>query len=390
MASYRVVIMYVYHTCVLRCGYCNLAEQGHVLDTSVLQRYKDPAFIDQITGYFNKRTTTDDKWLILLTGGDPLMMPNFDRFCDNLFAHGNRVGVYTSLAFKSTHRWFRYLLTRQAPEFDYLTTSFHPESEEEIDDYFQRVELLKKAGHSVFVRMVGHPKRLARLPELAERCRKLDVGFFPTVMFGPDHPWSYTEEERNLLRQHFTSYTQIVQLQGGLDTTITRCQAGSRYLAVYMENGNLLPCISVKGPVLGNIYEDRLTLYDKAIACPEAPAPCICDVHMQQDIVEGSDDRASLEAAKRGFVNPLSFEAQDELVRRKGLPMASSTGRWEKLIGNVASNDQLFFDRAMVREQHIKAYGKRRPLPMAAAPAEAPAASLRPGLMRKLWRALVS
>jgi MoaA/NifB/PqqE/SkfB family radical SAM enzyme len=360
MVTYRLMEMYLFHTCVLRCGYCNLAEQGHVLETASLQRFKDRGYVAQVVHFFNSRTTDQEKWNLLLTGGDPLLMPHFDLFCDTLFARGNRVSLYTSLAFQRSHRWFQYLLAHPAPEVDYIMASFHPESEAEEEEYFARVHLLKRAGHCIILRFVGHPKRLRLLPRLLSRCRDLDVAFYPTTMFGPNYPQGYTAQERSLLRAFFTSYSQIAQLHGGLDTTATRCYAGSRVFAVHLRTGDITPCISVPHPVIGNLYEDRLASFERAIACPTRPGTCVCDVHFQQNIVVGADDQAAFAAIKNGFVAPLPLAEQEALVQASGLPFLPRQQHSTIEIGQVASDDILFFDREYVRLAYEKNYGKAR------------------------------
>lgn len=363
MVTYRLMEMYLFHTCVLRCGYCNLAEQGHVLEIGPLQRFKDRSYVAQVVDFFNTRTTDREKWNLLLTGGDPLLMPHFDLFCDTLFARGNRVSLYTSLAFPRSHRWFQYLLAHPAPDVDYIMASFHPESEPEEEEYFARVRLMKAAGHCIILRFVGHPKRLGLLPRLLSRCRDLDVAFYPTTLLGPNYPQSYTAQERSLLRSFFASYSQIAQLHGGLDTTATRCYAGSRVFAVHLRTGDITPCISVSHPVLGNVYEDRLASFEKPVACPTRPGTCVCDVHFQQNIVVGADDQAAFAAIKRGFVAPLPLQEQESLVQSRGLPFLARQEQKTIGIGQVASGDVLVFDREYVRQAYAKNYGQeRRPL----------------------------
>ena len=189
---------------------------------------------------------------------------------------------------------------------DYLMVSFHPEAEEIEDLFFARLDRLKQAGHSVIFRFVGHPARLHRLDALSEKCRELDIAFYPTPLFSPDYPAAYTAEERRAIRRHFASLSQVIQMENGIDTSSTRCWAGSRLIAIDMRTGNITPCISVLGPILGNIYEDRLESYSSTIACPSPGIGCSCDVHFQQDTIPGAEDRARFERLKAGHVQPVS------------------------------------------------------------------------------------
>ena len=84
----RTVEMFLFDTCTHKCAYCHFAESGKVLDVSQLRPYRDPIFIERVVSFFNKRTTADDKWLITLTGGEPLLMPNLAQFGSALWSKG--------------------------------------------------------------------------------------------------------------------------------------------------------------------------------------------------------------------------------------------------------------------------------------------------------------
>jgi len=308
----RMIEMFLFDTCTHKCAYCHYAESGKVLDGSQMKPYRDPAFIDQIVGFFIRRTTKFEKWTINLTGGEPLLMPNLRRFVDVIGEHGNRVAYNTALLVGESHPGYQYLL-ESVCHTEYIMASFHPEAEAIEDRYFSRLEELKKAGHSVIMRFVGHPARLHRLDELAARCRDLDIAIHATTLFSPEYPAAYTAQEKAEIMRHATSLSQIIQIEGGIDTAATRCTAGSALISVDMRTGEITPCISVRYPVIGNIYEDELRLFERPIACPRAgEISCICDVHFQQGIVEGANDRENFEREKRGYAAPIAL---DELRR---------------------------------------------------------------------------
>ena len=274
-AIYRPVEAFFFDTCTLKCGYCYYAETGMVLKAHELDPYRDPARADQVAAFFNKRTTREQKWHLLCTGGEPLLMPNLRRFCEHLFEQGNRVSFYTALMIDNAHPSFKFLLDHGAPEVQYLMASFHPEAEVHEEQYWERVRLLREAGHNV------------------------------TTLFSNNYPQAYSDEQREKLSSHFTSLSQAIQLAGGVDTRESRCYAGSRLFAVHFPSGDIWPCISVQHPVLGNIYEGRLDLLDGAIACPAAGVACSCDIHYQQNIVIGAEDNERFEQLKERYPPPL-------------------------------------------------------------------------------------
>jgi organic radical activating enzyme len=330
--QYKVAEVFLFDTCTHKCAYCHYAESGKVLDSSQIKPYRDPAFIDLIVGFFSKRTSDEQKWLVTLTGGEPLLMPNLARFVDGLGRNGNKVAFYTALLLGEKHPSFRYLMNGGAPITDYLMVSFHPEAEEIEDQFFERVRLLKQVGHNVIFRFVAHPDRIDRLDELCDKCRALDIAFHPTPLFSPDYPQAYSMKERETLYRYLSSFSQVIQFENGIDTTGTKCSAGAQIIAVDMRTGDITPCISVFEPVLGNIYEDELDLFKNDISCPRAGISCICDIHFQQGIVRGADDTAFFAREKRGFVDPIDAVSMREQLEAnqlrfsKAVPGVGQTG----------------------------------------------------------------
>lgn len=352
--AFRIVETYLYDTCTHRCGYCWLAESGQVLDFKQLDRFRSPAWIDSVALFFNSRSTQSAKWLLQLTGGEPLIAPNLERLCQSLFEFGNRVAFYTALLVGHNHPGFRFLTSVPPPSVDYIMASFHPEAELGEARYFDKLTALKAAGHRVFLRYVGHPARLRRLEELAEKCDRLSICFLPTTLLSSSYPGAYRDEERRALMNHFTSLSQFIMLEGGIDTRTSRCYAGSKIVAANLQTGDITPCISVHRPIIGNIFRNELKLYADSIACPEAGINCSCDVHFQQNIVKGCYDNDNFQAQKGGFVAPRPelIESIHALRATPGFYVNPSQG-----IGRVQDESRLFYTIEEVRRNYRANHG---------------------------------
>jgi len=354
---YRIAEVYMFDTCTHKCGYCWLAESGQVLDFAQLEPFRNPSFIDKITSFFLSHATPGIKWLLQLTGGEPLIAPNLDRLTAPLLAADHRISFYTALLVGTKHPGFRFLLEHSHPQIDYIMASFHPEAELDESRYFEKIRMLKDVGHKVFLRFVGQPQRLHRLQELSDRCREMDICFYPTTLLSNQYPGAYTQEQKDLLRGHFSSLSQHVQLEGGLDTTDLHCYAGSRIIAVNLQTGNITPCITVQSPSLGNVFEDRLEVQEAPIRCPEPGINCICDVHFQQNIIIAAEDRSCFESQLNGFAPPKDFQTELAVMQQNDLRFYANP---KAGMGGVADDARPFYTIGEIKENYRKSRGLPR------------------------------
>ena len=348
----RTAVVSLFATCTMKCGYCDLAETGQVLDETQLKPYQDKNFISRSVNFFNKRTTENEKWLLIFTGGEPLLAPNLELLCNKLFNAGNRVAFYTGLHVGENSSGWKFLTHSSAPQVDYVMAAFHPEAEQWEDVFFDRIRIMKDRGHKVFFRYVAHPKRLHRLDELAEKCQKLDVCFFPAALLTNNYPGVYTEEEKNQLKRHSNSLTQFIHLEGGIDTTKTKCHASNKIIGVHLLSGEITPCITVDGPIIGNVHKDKLDLQSDPIRCPNAGVNCVCEIHYEQDIVIGAEDSKSFCRRKEGFVESIKEQNQLKNMQAKGIKfyVNPKSGMAKK----ITDEQQLIFSNEHVKSSFRK------------------------------------
>jgi organic radical activating enzyme len=354
---YRLAEVFMFSTCTHKCGYCWYAESGEVLDFAQLEPFRNPSFIDKVTSFFLSRTVPGNRWLLQLTGGEPLIAPNLDRLLVPLIEADNRVAFYTALLVGPNHPGFRFLLKHSHPQVDYIMASFHPEAEMDEPRYFEKIRMLKDAGHKVFLRFVGQPQRLDRLQELSDRCRDLDICFYPTTLISNNYPGAYTPEQKDILGRHFSSLSQHIQLEGGLAAKNLSCYGGSRIIAINLQTGNITPCITVNRPSLGNIFEDRLELQHEPIRCPEPGIDCKCDIHFQQNIVISAEDRSRFEKQLNGFVPPENLQRQIAAMRQSGMGFYSNS---KGGTGEVTDDTRSFYTLDELKKNYRKRLGLPR------------------------------
>ncbi len=149
-------------------------------------------------------------------------------------------------------------------------------------------------------------------------------------------------------------------LEGGIDTSASRCYAGSKILAANLQTGDITPCITVHRPIIGNIFRNELKLYREAIAFPEAGINCSCDVHFQQNIVKGCYDSSNFERQKEGYVEPAPVFGQqlESLRKTTGFYANPSQG-----IVQVQDESRLFYSIGEVRKNFHARHAAAAPAP---------------------------
>lgn len=313
--------IFLFDTCTHRCGYCYLAETGRVLDRSQLERFRNEEFLQQFISFFVRRSKEQDiRWKFSLTGGEPMLMPNIERIFDAWAEVDSSFSIYTSL--NVSHRSPAWdAIVRHAAHMDYVMCSLHSEDRKTEDRFFEGMERLRDAGVPVLMRVVGHPERLQHLDRWAEKCEELKLPFYPTAMLGEHYPTRYTDKERAILNKYQKTLGQWLLMEGGVDTRNVRCSAGAKVIYLYLESGEIYPCIHLQEPAIGNLYEDRLELgeSDARKPCPAAGIACSCDIHYFHDIVSGAEDSAGLKKLLSGEVSIADEQTFHEVLRQNGL-----------------------------------------------------------------------
>jgi len=351
MEKYYSAHCSLFTTCNNRCGYCTLAESGSVMDMRQLVPYRDLNFIHRLTDFFNSRTTAEQKWHLLLTGGEPLLMPNFEIFCDRIFEQGNKISLLTNMTFPKDNPKIKFLLNADPSNFKFILASFHPEAEAKEDGWFETIGALKSHGLPIIVRYVCPPQRLEKIDYFFEKTRQLDITFNALTVLSASYPQNYTEEERAKLAKYQTSFPQHIFLEGGLDTTGVLCKSGHSGIAADFLSGSITPCI-LTSPVLGNIHENRLELWDSPRICPSQGIKCTNDIHFYDELIVGLDKldiAVDFEKQRTGFVPPLSMEeTEQKKAKFKALGFEFSKSPFSM---SVQEESKLIFDRSFVRNK---------------------------------------
>jgi len=287
--------------CNFKCGYCGLVETGEINDNSHILFYKDKQNREKIARFFTNNKPCGRNWAVMLTGGEPFLLPEIDDLVNRIAFGGNTICFYTNNSIPVS----KILSNSALRHVQYIQASFHPDwhmAAREKTTFFDNVELIKAQGVPVLVRFVGSVFLLPLLPELSRICEEIGVCFYVTACFDEKYPENYTPEERAELASYMGGYSSLLQLDGGVDMRGRICQAGSRLFATrFHDNFNVSPCITIGTPIIGNILDDWLSPYSGGVSCLNNNILCTCDIHFQQGIVSGVDDSHNYEQQLNGF-----------------------------------------------------------------------------------------
>lgn|SRR3990167_270441 len=297
----NIMEMWLFNTCNFRCGYCGLVADGSVLDNSQLERFRTKEGIDHILRFFEKNRPNGKKWCLILTGGEPLLMPNFGYFLKRVKEMGDSIAVYSNFSVPLA----KLIDKADADAIAYMHASIHPDwtigglSE---DRFFSNVKEARSLGVPVVVRFVVSPHLIHEMDRLEKRADEVGVTFFPTTLFDPSYPKAYTDEEKAALTSKMVGYSSILQIEGGIAVEKTRrCKAAGSLFATRLHmGGDVTPCISTDGPILGNIYSGELESGNDWNNCFKPDSLCSCDIHFQQALVEGVDDHQNYQKILAG------------------------------------------------------------------------------------------
>jgi hypothetical protein len=326
--SPNLLMWTVFYDCNFNCDFCFVRDERTLPGSEAYSRFNDLTFHDGMIDFFDMLSEKTGKWTILLTGGEPLLMPNLAYLTDKLIDHGHLVRYNTNLSISiETNRGWR---DANPPEgVDAFVVSIHPQSLPQLNSIINRVKVLKQIGYPIIVRMVAHPDRIHLLKDLDCIFRDIDISFSPLPLLTGGYPRAYTKEQFVLVRQLMKGYTELLCLYGGVNMTKRKCFAGSRTLYIQSTSdtsiGLIHPCISVApSEVLKNFLGPKISkpidnmMSDSPIDCVREKPLCNCPALFEYNIVEGCETRKQYDLLRDGYVKPV-WEQFERWIQEKNI-----------------------------------------------------------------------
>lgn len=256
---------HITHACNLRCAHCYQEEYQSHMPREELFRALDQ-FGELLAGQ-------DVQGQINLTGGEPLLHPDFFPLAEEIRRRGYRLGVLTNGTLIDGDTAAR--LAGLSPVFVQVSL----DGTEAVHDgirgagSFARavggIDALKRRGVKVLVSFTAQRDNAGELAALARICRKhrVDKLWWDRVVSG-DPALNVTTEQfrglvettnalrkqyRNLKGKSFVSNGRALQFGDPDRDEVYRCAAGERLL-VLLADGSLMPCRRLPF-VIGNLRD---------------------------------------------------------------------------------------------------------------------------------------
>ena len=328
LAPQQFLMWATYNDCNFTCRYCPIPEDLLRPKSAAFNRFYDLGYHDRILSFFQKLYDYSGAWIICLTGGEPLLMPNLEYLSSHLIQIGHKIRYNTNLsvAFERRPEW---LAANPPSGVDLFMVSIHDQTH--IDTIVSRVRNLKSRGYRVIVRVVCTPDKLDTLDELERRFRDCDVSFTPLPEYefrSADAargamPRAYSAEQRHYLEKRIKGFGELSMLYGGIDVSDRRCYAGSRMLFMHSHAvehlAQISPCNLTSEHVMANVDEFigpnprgiESLLRPGPAACLRKNSRCDCPGLIENDIITGVPARFRYEQMCRGYVPALGQSSAD-------------------------------------------------------------------------------
>lgn len=244
--------------CNFRCSYCS----NPVVNKSDPPSLHSP---EEIKSFFDR---TGVQWLILITGGEPFLYPNFVNVCSEL-AKNHSLQITTNLSRPEVYEFANKISPKKV--FN-ISASYHREERHRPglkDDFIKKSLELKNKGFNILINILAYPPLIHTVEN--------DIAMFEsqgleTMLFGyrgtykgKKYPEAYTRDELELLKKYAIDDTEIKIAFNQLNYYGRYCAAGSSYFSMD-QHGNLGRCFTLTKKI-GNLFDGDISLNHKAKPC---------------------------------------------------------------------------------------------------------------------------
>ncbi len=268
----------IHYRCNYKCYYCFFAEHWDYVEKKNIKMH----YSKWVEAYKRIHDKYGDL-KIIITGGEPAIFPNFQELIIELTKFA-QVSFDTNLSYSKEK--LESLVSQVDCSKLFIGASFHPIFAE-LNDFFEKMMILKKYKVDSRVHFVTHPNQIKILPKAKELFASHNIRFVPIpfrgVFKGKQYPAAFTKEEEEVIygvtqnlieKDRQWSNIQVEQA----DSKNKLCRAGQMYARVDCD-GTVYPCAhdfkETGGKiVIGNILNENFEMRKEPMICSHDKCPC--------------------------------------------------------------------------------------------------------------------
>lgn len=212
---------------------------------------------------------------IFMSGGEPMMFPEFVDFCESVTSKGNKISMNTNLSLREITADFSQRIDPK--QIGQINAALHlnerVKQNLDMETFAKDVVLLQEKEFPVNVFYVLYPPLLKRFDEDAAYLKSLGVNKVMGKIFkgpynGKMYPMGYSDEERKIIENYQNSSYKVTA--DYLDNMQYKfkgkmCVAGANFFKVNVD-GSVQRCPADKERY-GNIYDGTFVPSDSAKPC---------------------------------------------------------------------------------------------------------------------------
>ena len=274
------------YDCNYRCSYCFF--EGKWEDYRKRNIYLS---VDDWMKHWNRIREKYGEIFLVITGGEPLIYPNFVELIKRL----SKICAHINVSTNSSMNLLKFIKETD-PEKVSISLSFQREFDS-LEAFIEKVKLVRKHNFQGCLNLVAYPPFLERLENdkkklMLETQEEFKIIPFFGVYKGLEYPQGYTQEERQLIGIDDKWFNKV-RRKGSL------CPAGHTSVFLFPD-GKVARCGQIgEKAVLGSFFDPSLQLHDKSMICDAEYCPC------QEDSIEGEGQAQKVkEADTREISNP--------------------------------------------------------------------------------------
>lgn len=284
-----IIQWHITHLCNLRCRHCYQEDYNQHMSKENFY-----LILNKLNNYFKDKDLTPQ---INLTGGEPLLHPNFFEFAREITNRNIRLGILTNGTLIDTEMAKK--ICKLKPVFVQISLDGIEDTHNSIRGVgnFQKalcgIDLLKENNVKVLVSFTAQKNNYQEFDALATICKEhhVDKLWWDRVVTNDESQYLSTDEFQNMVisckqlveQSHFFNNYKFVSNQRslqclGLSECGYHCNAG-KDLIVVLADGSVMPCRRLPIVVGNLVSDDLINIFQhptiKELRTFTAPAECL-------------------------------------------------------------------------------------------------------------------